>query len=261
MDYFKKKQENISHARNVVRYIEKHFSSEIATAAKNTIYFLDRNAFPETSPVTDCMDIEIKHSTTVDAIFEETTANRKVCALNFASYKEPGGMFLDGSMAQEESLCHAGILYGVLTFPEIMEMFYKKHKTMLNRGLYHSDLLYSPDIIFIRKNIKTQADIITCAAPNRKAAQKYQMVSDKEVTNVMRHRITSILYAAYEMKVDTLILGAFGCGVFGNVLSEVSLLFKELLEEDYHNRFHRIVFAVPDRSSYETMKKIIRKDE
>ena len=35
----------------------------------------------------------------------------KTAVLNFASFKNPGGMFLNGSKVQEESLCHESFLY------------------------------------------------------------------------------------------------------------------------------------------------------
>ena len=36
--------------------------------------------------------------------------NGRTAILNYASYKSPGGFFLEGSPAQEEALCHESIL-------------------------------------------------------------------------------------------------------------------------------------------------------
>ncbi len=102
-------------------------------------------------------------------------------------------MFLQGSMAQEESLCHASVLYPVLSSPCVMGMFYQKHGNRLNRGLYHSGLLYSPDVLFFRDRKGRRFDVITCAAPNKKAAQRYRHVTDQEAEQAMQHRIGSLL--------------------------------------------------------------------
>ena len=46
--------------------------------------------------------------------------------LNFASYKNPGGMFLRGSTAQEEALCHESTLYNVLI--KFNDTYYKSNR-------------------------------------------------------------------------------------------------------------------------------------
>lgn len=88
-------------------------------------------------------------------------------------------------------------------------------------------------------------DVITCAAPNKSAAQKYCNVSDKENAFVLESRIRFILSVAEEHEVKTLILGAFGCGVFGQNPQEVAMIFKKaLLSEPWS--FEQVVFAIPD---------------
>lgn len=166
-------------------------------------------------------------------------------------------MFLEGSMAQEESLCHEGNLFNILSEKRIREMFYIPNMERLNRGLYHSNLLYTPDVLFNRKGNVIRCDIISCAAPNRKVAQTYQMVPDKVVRDVLEHRIDSVLWAACKQGVDVLILGAFGTGVFGNDLMDVSEIFKNLLSEKYSGIFKEVIFAIPDDKSFQIMKSIL----
>ena len=93
----------------------------------------------------------------------------------------------------------------------------------MNRGLY------SPNIIFYKDGNCVSCDVITCAAPNKSTAQKYQNVSDEENTRVLRSRIKFVLDIAKDNYVDTLILGAYGCGVFGQDAKEVASIFKEYL--------------------------------
>ncbi len=115
----------------------------------------------------------------------------------------------------------------------------------LNRGLYHSGLLYSPDVLFFRDRKGRRFDVITCAAPNKKAAQQHQYVTDQEAEQAMRHRI-----AAWKEKTGVLVPGAFGCWVFGNDLGFVSAQSKELLGGKFRDCFRRAVFAVPDKKSF-----------
>ena len=87
--------------------------------------------------------------------------------------------------------------------------------------------------------------MITCAAPNKAAAQKYENVSDQANTEALKSRIQFVLDIAEKNEVKTLILGAYGCGVFGQDAKEVAGIFKEFLTTT-HTSFDTVVFAVPD---------------
>lgn len=65
-------------------------------------------------------------------------------------------MFTDGSMAQEESLCHASLLYPVLCSDRVRGLFYDRHKGSLNKALYLSDMLYTPDVPFWQGGVETK---------------------------------------------------------------------------------------------------------
>lgn len=262
MDYWAKKEKNKTHAWALTNALMIRAKDEIDRAVQQTKLYWENQEVPDVQPEEGRKEqtkTSVVQSTTVDAAFKEAEANggARICLLNFASYKEPGGMFLQGSMAQEESLCHASVLYPMLSSSRVMGMFYQKHGNRLNRGLYHSDLLYSSDVVFFRNRKGRRFDVITCAAPNKKTAQRYQHVTDQEAEQAMRHRIDSVLYAAWKEKAEVLILGAFGCGVFGNDLGSVSAQFKELLGGKYRGCFNRAVFAVPDEKSFLVMKKIL----
>lgn len=163
----------------------------------------------------------------------------KTAILNFASHKNPGGMFIQGSRAQEECLCHESFLYNVL---REKQDYYDWNSQNLNRGLYVNRGLYSPSIVFQHDGEVAAFDVITCAAPNKKAAQKYQNVTNDQNSEELRKRIKFVLDIAKSQEVNTLILGAYGCGVFGQDATEVAQIFKTLLPL---YRFTKVIFAIP----------------
>ena len=256
LNYFEKKEQNKAHAQQVIRWALKNREKEIQALSEATVLMPAPSVTPKGQVKFEKTEIEVMQCSTVDAIIRETERGARVCALNFASYKNPGGMFTDGSMAQEESLCHASILYPVLCSDRVRSLFYDRHKGSLNKALYLSDMLYTPDVPFWQGGVETKASIITCAAPNKKAAQTYQKVPDDLCKLAMEDRIAAVLHTADVNQEDTLILGAFGCGVFGNDVREVAEIFRDQLECAFRGTFKRVVFAVLDHPSYEIMASV-----
>ena len=169
--------------------------------------------------------------------------NPSSAVLNFSSYKNPGGMFINGSKAQEECLCHESFLYNVLK--EFQLEFYDWNSRHKNKALYLNRGLFSKGVWFFRVDSHVECGVITCAAPNKSAAQKYQNVTDEENTEVLRSRIKFVLDMAKDNDVDNLILGAYGCGVFGQNPTEVAEIFKECLDTTHKNCFSKVIFAIP----------------
>ena len=57
---------------------------------------------------------------------------KKVCVLNFASATNPGGGVVNGSSAQEESICRCTTLYPCLNTEQMWNVFYKPHRKAAN---------------------------------------------------------------------------------------------------------------------------------
>lgn len=227
--------------------MEKHFKEDINYSVEHTELF-DNNNMKDYKIENKCnkkMKIEVINEDTVTAIMNHTRGGHINMALNFASYKNPGGQFLNGSSAQEEALCHESNLYNVLRkFTDYYE-WNNRHK---NKALYLNRALYSEDILFVRGNEEILCDILTCACPNKKASQKYAYTTDEENTKVLRDRIEFALKVANYNNAEVLILGSWGCGVFGQNPYEVAEIFKEYLDK-YPQAFREVYFAIPNKNS------------
>lgn len=262
--YFNKRNELREKAKKHNESMEASYKQEINVCAMRTLTYGGETGRKEVGvPKREApmdMNIVVDDMDTVQSLFAHHEG--KTAVLNFASYKNPGGMFLNGSSAQEECLCHSSFLYNVLSrHPE----YYAWNKTHLNRSLYSNRALYSENVIFIQpqndeKNtvIALGADVITCAAPNFKAAYTYASMTTEENESTLYSRIKFILNIAEENNVETLILGGFGCGVFGQDATKVAQFFKKCLET-YNYKFKNVYFSIINRenkSNYEKFKAV-----
>jgi uncharacterized protein (TIGR02452 family) len=77
-----------------------------------------------------------------------------------------------------------------------------------------------------------------------------EQADDQQIESVMKERIRYILDVAATNGHRTLVLGAYGCGVFRNDPVDVARYFHEVLvQENFRQSFDQIVFAVLDRSA------------
>lgn len=71
----------------------------------------------------------------------------------------------------------------------------------------------------------------------------------------MKQKLRTTLRMAAEHGHDVLVLGAFGCGYFGNPPEEVAVSFRQLLEGEFAGAFRLAIFAVlPDRNAAAFLK-------
>ncbi|WP_379152714.1 TIGR02452 family protein [Paenibacillus sp. sgz5001063] len=176
-----------------------------------------------------------------------------VC-LNFASAKNPGGGFLGGSQAQEESLARASALYLSIAAKNEMYQYNRGRKTCL----YSHYMIHSPKVPVIRDSQDQLLDepyvvsFITAPAVNAGVVREREPQEIGMIPTVMLERIRYILAVAANNGHKTIVLGAYGCGVFRNNPSEVAEWFRQvLLDEGYQSLFNQIVFAVLDHSPNE----------
>jgi uncharacterized protein (TIGR02452 family) len=169
---------------------------------------------------------------------------KHVCALNFANANFPGGAYVLGGNAQEEALCRASLLY--YTIRTAKSYYIRNHLHILPD--YTDGMIWSENVPVIRDNqgnrleTPVNCDFITCPAVNRTFAKF--LMPRRKLDSVMERRITGIIGLAAQKKPDVLILGAFGCGVFGNRRETVYPMFEQAIGQ-YLSDAIEVVFADP----------------
>lgn len=185
----------------------------------------------------------------------------RVVALNFASAKNPGGGFISGAKAQEEDLSRCSALYPcLLTQPR----YYEENRAS-GSLLYLDYIIYSPDVPFFRDQTLQLVEkpflvsIITAPAPNAGEVLRRDPSAKAQISETLKRRATKVLQVAKDQQHQTLILGAWGCGVFRNQPTEVAKVFDELLKSSaFSHAFERVVFAIYDRSQTQSTLKAFR---
>lgn len=245
--YWYNREANAVKALNHTNEMGKEFPDEIKACIKNSLIYSPDSIFT-VNKSTNKSEVIFDN---VDSVSALKYREGKTAVLNFASYKNPGGGFMGGSSAQEESLCHASFLYNVL---KEFQDYYDRNNEMKNKGLYTNRAIYSPNVKFLFDNQWVDVDVITCASPNWSVGMRYKIATPEENSFALRSRIEFIKEILEENNVNTFISGAYGCGVFAQNPMEVASLFKEIFDTTTINR---IVYAVPGNDINEkTFKEV-----
>lgn len=190
---------------------------------------------------------EVTNETTLNAVRRLAGEGEdNVMCLNFASAKNPGGGFLGGALAQEECIARATGLYPCL----LQANAYYEYHRKLGTCLYSDHMIYSPQVPIIKTEGGNVLDevvcttIITSPAVNAGVVKRNEEGNADKIIPVMRKRIEKLLALCLHHQHTTLVLGAWGCGVFRNDPEEIAELFRESLTGNFANQFKRIVFAV-----------------
>ncbi|MCI8997082.1 MAG: TIGR02452 family protein [Lachnospiraceae bacterium] len=193
---------------------------------------------------------------------------RRVCVLNFASARNPGGGVTRGASAQEECLCRISTLYPCLNSPAMKEKFYAPHRYL--DALYNDDMIYTPDITVFKSDTGTpsmleekdwyQVDVISCAAPNKKGYQG--KLKESQLQGIFERRLERVALLAASRGCEVLILGAFGCGAFGNYPGTVADAACRIVEK-YRSCFDTLEFAIycpsRDLGNYKAFQSVLQK--
>lgn len=180
----------------------------------------------------------------------------RILVLNLANPVNPGGGVRRGAKAQEEDLCRRSSL--LLSLEGREAWAYYSYNRNLHTYMGSDGIIITPDVEILKDengNLLEDSVIVsvmTCAAPM--VRRGLEGMSDEEYREMVYKRITGMLKTAAYLGYKVLVLGAFGCGAFGNDARVVSdLFYKAIKEFDYDGMsavdfFRRIDFAVLDHS-------------
>lgn len=188
---------------------------------------------------------------------DKNESPRKLLVLDFADPVHPGGGVRKGALAQEEELCRRTSL--LLSLESKAAHRYYEYNRKLDTNMGSDGIIILPNVeIFKGLDGKTLEEstvisVITCAAPM--VRNGFEGMTESEYRQLMYHRIEGIFLCASYFGYKNLLLGAFGCGAFGNDANLVSDIFYRVINEanlgggTAADVFESIDFAVMSRSA------------
>lgn len=216
--------------------IERAIAARVSIPPDAVLPAGSRKAVPETV-------VQVRNETTAGAARRLVERGLRPLALSFANGIHPGGGFLSGARAQEEGLCRSSALFATLEGDPMYEAHRRRH------DVESSDwAILSPDVPFFRADDGEPLDepwllsVITCAAP---VATR---VGQPRSGDLLAARIRRTLGIAAAWGYESLVLGAWGCGAFGNDPERTARDFRAALEGPFAGAFREVVFAITDWS-------------
>ena len=219
-------------------------------------------------------------------------ANRPA-VVNFANHHKPGGGWLNGAIAQEEAICYRSTLAATLKqshYPLALdEAIYSPHVVV-----FREDMASGHDLIVPKKSVGELplVSVLSVAAIHQPKLRKYRIQErvrqnsdgekgddDKESGSKRRTR-EQVVFARDKDRAITkakmrlslrmaatkhhgaLVLGALGCGVFGNPPEDVAHCWLEVLKEHEFsgNWWHTVCFAIydpKDDGNFDIFKRVL----
>lgn len=154
--------------------------------------------------------------------------NARVGILNMASMLAPGGGFLNGASSQEESLCMRTTL-----LPSLSDSFYR---------LPEIGGVYTPDVLVFRDAEAEDLEkrnrwFVDCVSAGM---LRFPSISVDEVTGrgsyssskdreLVIEKMRAVMRIFQSKSVKKVVLGAWGCGAYGNPVGEIAAAWKKVL--------------------------------
>jgi len=195
----------------------------------------------------------VSRTTTLEAALGLVGSGLRPAALNFASALAPGGGFLLGARTQEESLCWSSGLFACLSGNEMYAYHLER-----DDPLYSDYVIYSPDVPVFRGpdgallEEPWACSFLTSPAPLATLSLTQRADGPEMLERAFESRIAKVLSVAARHGHEALVLGAWGCGAFGNDPRMVSRCFREALAGAFRGVFSEVVFAIADAAGTRT---------
>ena len=221
-------------------------STEVKACVQASVHYAADHVHPSPARGSHTTTYEVTNETTLSAHQRHLAKGYKAVSLNFAAATNPGGGFLTGARAQEEYLCRSSALYLAIKDSPM----YAYHRREGHKR-YSDAMIYSPDVPVFRDDehrllpAPYLASFITSAAPLTKHLRPEELVRLPENLSL---RIRKFLTVAQAQGHDSLVLGAWGCGAFGNNGNLVADLFHRALTVEFAGSFKEVTFAIVDTS-------------
>lgn len=169
---------------------------------------------------------------------------------NFASRFHCGGGYVRGARAQEEDLCRV-----------IPELYPSMKKSAYPHG--ETTVWITPNVKIMRgsdnysilnENQQIPVTVVSAAAPA--LSRNREKWDPDRVRNTLINIMVSVKKNC--PKINTLVLGAFGCGAYHNDPKKISNIMNEVIQE-YGGLYERIVISIPNGrdNNYNTFESII----
>lgn len=186
----------------------------------------------------------------------------ELAVLNYGSFKNPGGRFLQGDMAQEEALCHVTGLFPILE-EKFNVRYYLYNRGNLNHGQYNHSFVAALVPYLINNNFGT-CYIITGSAPNFISAKRYGYraysgITEETMKQAMWERQELVYLIAGVLGVKYFVAGPWGCGVFKNDPYHVAEGWKRCVNK-YPGLFKEVIHTCPDKNSnnYKAFMEVLK---
>ena len=204
-------------------------------------------------------NIEFCNLSIVDALFcyfYKLPGN--VCIINPTTYSDPCSNFIKGYSSQEDIICHHSYLYNVLSANKF-SFQYNYNRSHKNHKLYINWCIYSTDIMFNKNEDYIYCDVLSCT-PVTKPKNKEDAITYR-YSYLLEDRFDFMFNIAKEKNADNIIIGPFGVdSLYKNKASTTAIAIRDALYNGHYS-FENVVFAIQNKETLETFKKIIKRDE